>query len=180
MRKRLRSHEGANAVELALVLPILLMLIFGAITAGLTLNSKQQLDHAAREGARYGATLPQSAEPCDDSSPFRTWYECIRDQTLGAAVGTVSLSDGGVCVSHILDDGSVTSWLWGNIEDSGGNAGSPAGVNTSAKCFNENPSLSQTRVQVVVESPARLDAVFVRTGIFALRAKSVSLYEDGP
>jgi Flp pilus assembly protein TadG len=43
---------GAAAVEMALVLPILLMLVFGMVDFGLALNAKISLTQAAREGAR--------------------------------------------------------------------------------------------------------------------------------
>ena len=53
------DERGTALVEFALVLPLVLMLAFGVVTAGLTYNHKIDLTHAAREGARYGATLAQ-------------------------------------------------------------------------------------------------------------------------
>jgi Flp pilus assembly protein TadG len=52
-------ERGAALVEFALVLPLVLMLAFGIVTAAVTYNHKIDLTHAAREGARYGATLAQ-------------------------------------------------------------------------------------------------------------------------
>lgn len=46
------SERGAAAVELALVLPILILLLFGIIEFGRAYNAKVTLTHAAREGAR--------------------------------------------------------------------------------------------------------------------------------
>jgi len=50
---RLRqSHErGAAAVELALLLPVLLMIVFGIIDFGRLLNAQITVTEAAREGA---------------------------------------------------------------------------------------------------------------------------------
>jgi Flp pilus assembly protein TadG len=45
-------ESGAAAVELALVLPMLLMLIFGIVDFGRAYNAKISLTQAAREGAR--------------------------------------------------------------------------------------------------------------------------------
>lgn len=56
-RGRRRSHErGAVAVEFALVLPILVGLLLGTITAGLAYSQSIGLTNAVREGSRFGAT----------------------------------------------------------------------------------------------------------------------------
>lgn len=51
MRRR-RSDDGAAAVEFALLLPILLLLVFGIVDFSLLLNTQLNLTEAAREGAR--------------------------------------------------------------------------------------------------------------------------------
>jgi Flp pilus assembly protein TadG len=52
-------ERGAAAVELAIVLPILVLLVFGIIQWSIYFNRLQGLQAAAREGARVAA-LPQS------------------------------------------------------------------------------------------------------------------------
>jgi hypothetical protein len=47
-----RSDRGATAVEAALVLPILLLIVFGIIDFGRMMNAQITLNEAAREGAR--------------------------------------------------------------------------------------------------------------------------------
>src|SRR5690349_8554855 len=49
---RSSGERGAAAVELALVLPVLLMLVFGIIEFGRGYNTRITLTSAAREGAR--------------------------------------------------------------------------------------------------------------------------------
>jgi Flp pilus assembly protein TadG len=61
-RRRDRRDGGAVAVELALVLPVLLLVVFGVIDFGRMLNAQIQLTQAAREGARWAA-LGQSGVP---------------------------------------------------------------------------------------------------------------------
>ena len=56
------DDRGVAAVELALVLPILLVLVFGIIDFGRLLNAQITLTQAAREGARWAA-LGQSGVP---------------------------------------------------------------------------------------------------------------------
>jgi Flp pilus assembly protein TadG len=48
----LRDDAGAAAVEFALILPVVLLLLFGIIEFGRAWNVKQVLTDAAREGAR--------------------------------------------------------------------------------------------------------------------------------
>ncbi len=51
----IRNNRGQTLVELALILPILLLLIFGIIEFGRIFNAHLTLTHASREGARAGA-----------------------------------------------------------------------------------------------------------------------------
>jgi Flp pilus assembly protein TadG len=48
-------ERGAAAVEFALLLPVLLLLVFGIIDFGRALNAQITLTQAAREGARLAA-----------------------------------------------------------------------------------------------------------------------------
>lgn len=62
MRSKFLSEKGAAAVEFALVVPLLLILVFGIIEFSRIYNAQISLTNAAREGARYmvihsGATL---------------------------------------------------------------------------------------------------------------------------
>jgi hypothetical protein len=50
--RRLRSPEGAVAVEFALLAPLLLTIMFGIIECSLVLYDKAVLTNAGREGAR--------------------------------------------------------------------------------------------------------------------------------
>ncbi|NGN84843.1 pilus assembly protein [Arthrobacter silviterrae] len=49
---RTRSEDGAAAVEFALLLPILIMLILGILEFGLAYNAQITVTNAAREGVR--------------------------------------------------------------------------------------------------------------------------------
>ncbi len=52
---RRRTEKGAAAVEFALVLPILVLLVFGIVEFGRAYNAYLSVTHAAREGARLAA-----------------------------------------------------------------------------------------------------------------------------
>ena len=47
-----RGEDGAAAVEFALLLPLLVVLLFGFIQFGIAFNTRIQATNAAREGAR--------------------------------------------------------------------------------------------------------------------------------
>ena len=55
--KSKKKQSGVAAVEFAIVLPILLLVLFGIIEFGLALYDKQVLTNASREGARAGIVL---------------------------------------------------------------------------------------------------------------------------
>lgn len=58
---RLRMFAGAEAsalAEFAVALPLLVVLVVGIFDFGGAFNTKQELNNAAREGARLGASLP--------------------------------------------------------------------------------------------------------------------------
>ncbi|BEQ13668.1 TadE/TadG family type IV pilus assembly protein [Desulfoferula mesophila] len=68
LRKLLGQNSGIAAVEFALVLPLLLLFLFGIIEMGLAWHTKQVVTNVCREGARYGTlyTATPSADPNGD------------------------------------------------------------------------------------------------------------------
>jgi Flp pilus assembly protein TadG len=58
LARRRDGQGGVAAVEMALVLPILLVLVMGAIDWGWYFFVHQRVVNAAREGARAGTVLP--------------------------------------------------------------------------------------------------------------------------
>ncbi|AMB41237.1 pilus assembly protein TadE [Paenarthrobacter ureafaciens] len=50
-----RKERGAVAIEMAILLPLLLLILIGIIEFGRVLNVQVSLTQAAREGARYAA-----------------------------------------------------------------------------------------------------------------------------
>lgn len=65
-RRLIRGGRGQSLVEFALVLPILLIMIFGIIDFGMGLRSYISLTNATREGARFAAVgNPAGTYPAD-------------------------------------------------------------------------------------------------------------------
>jgi Flp pilus assembly protein TadG len=61
MRAKLRREEGAAAVEFALIIGLLAILVFGLLEYGLAFWQVQNLRAAAREGARVAAVRGDDA-----------------------------------------------------------------------------------------------------------------------
>ncbi len=53
LRRQFKKDHGVAAVELALVLPLLLVILFGIIDFGLYFYNDLQLTHVARDAARH-------------------------------------------------------------------------------------------------------------------------------
>lgn len=69
-----RSSAGQSIAEFALVVPILLLLVFGIVEFGLIVKSWQVVTDAAREGARVavvGTTPGESADSADAAVAVR-------------------------------------------------------------------------------------------------------------
>lgn len=62
--ERPRTREDAQAmVEFAMVLPVILLLLFGALQFGIAFWKFQQVSHAASQGARVAAVSRTAASP---------------------------------------------------------------------------------------------------------------------
>ena len=56
--QRLNNNSGQGLLEFAIVIPLLFMVIFGALVIGQIFHAKVVLNNAAREGARYLSLHP--------------------------------------------------------------------------------------------------------------------------
>ena len=62
-RTNITSEQGQTMTEFAIVLPILVVLLFGIIQFGIAFNNYVTVTDAARAGARVGAVSRNSADP---------------------------------------------------------------------------------------------------------------------
>lgn len=74
MQRRLHSEAGVAAVEFALVLPLLLIILFGAVEFGLAFNRQQIMTYASEEGARAGIILATPRPTAGDITNVVTNY----------------------------------------------------------------------------------------------------------
>jgi len=82
----IKSEKGASAVEFALILPILIMLVFGIFQFGIAYNNYIALTHAAREGARLAAVNMDEKEGI-------AWFEIrVRESAPSVTIESITLS----------------------------------------------------------------------------------------
>jgi len=74
--KTMRNRKGTAIVEFAILLPLLLVIIFGTIEFGLLMYNKQVITNASREGARAG--IVQVKAP--GSRPDKTAIKAVVDK----------------------------------------------------------------------------------------------------
>jgi Flp pilus assembly protein TadG len=105
--RRLGRREGAAAVEFALILPVLLLILVGIIQFGIVWSQWQVMEGAAREGARCAAV--QAAGYAD----------CVVQIEIDNAAGsytasqdaTVLVSGGGAaCTDDTVGQNVTVSW----------------------------------------------------------------------
>jgi len=82
--------QGAAAVELALVLPLFIVLLFGVVEFGLIVYAKGIITQASREGARYGVVYSLTPKTQADIEAYVQSYL----QDAGFAGATVTATTG--------------------------------------------------------------------------------------
>ena len=86
-----RKERGQSLVELALAMPLLLLLMLGTIDIGRVFFTYIELRNAVREGASYGSRFPDDTAGTEDA---------VTSHSAGIATGTsVTVTCSGDCVS---------------------------------------------------------------------------------
>lgn len=88
----LRARDGATAVEFALVVPMFLMLVFGAIEFGRLLWTKEALQETAIAGARCVAIAQGSTTSSPCASGGTTAYIQTVAKAWGLTLATITPS----------------------------------------------------------------------------------------
>ena len=80
---RAGEENGAELVEAAILLPVLLMLLIGIVGFGMAYNVYQTITHAAREGGRFA--VPPTCATCGNSIPSDDEIRAVIHAALSAA-----------------------------------------------------------------------------------------------
>src|SRR5436190_13636937 len=87
--RRGSDERGAAVVEFAIVLPLLILLVFGIVEFSIAYNRQQGLHAAAREGARVAA-LPQTTSSEIDTRVRSALSGVLSPSEISAATVTVT------------------------------------------------------------------------------------------
>lgn len=95
---RFASERGAEMVEAAIVLPLLLTLLIGCFWMGRAYNVYQTITRAAREGARFGAA--PSCATCGNAFPTSAEIRTVVQNNLTSASLDISkVTNGAPCTN---------------------------------------------------------------------------------
>jgi Flp pilus assembly protein TadG len=86
----LKREEGAAAIEFAILLPLLMMILFGIIEFGLVLYRQEVITNASREGARFGIIIGDPRPTTGDIQTVVNTY--LTNAGLYAGNATVSVT----------------------------------------------------------------------------------------
>jgi Flp pilus assembly protein TadG len=159
-----RDERGVSAVEFALVLPLLVMLLFGVTTAGLAYNDKLSIANAVREGARLGAALDYHTAP-------GTWATSVQSRVQETYFNSANtLNTNQICVRLRQWSGSGWSTVSG---------AETASVSTGCGTVPTDPVATATNscaVEVWVEKPAKISLLVFPDMNINIGAQSVAYY----
>jgi hypothetical protein len=172
-----RGERGVALVEFALVFPVFMTLVLGMFYGGLAYNRKITMTNAAREAARYGATLnpaglpflPDPAGAPGSSHGLDTWLYRVADVVQQNAEDDLNTGTDGlrICV--------------GFVHPAGGNHGAPGNPNNdkvshtlirdnsgstfgasgpAAQCFADGGQGADKRVQIEVRRRSNIELLF--------------------
>src|SRR5690606_9647906 len=118
--RRVAHERGAALVEMALILPLLLMLLLGIVSAGLAYNHQLALTHATREAGRHAATLPVDS--------MSNWLATVEARVISDATGSLDTGTPGryTCVAYVHPNGATSDDSTTRIEN---------GVVSGGHCF---------------------------------------------
>jgi Flp pilus assembly protein TadG len=96
-----RKEKGQSVVELAIILPLLLIILLGIIDFGRVFYAYVTVTNASREGARYGALHPGWIDESDNADPNNVKFHAIQE-----AANTVTILPEDITV--ITDTNTIT------------------------------------------------------------------------
>jgi Flp pilus assembly pilin Flp len=153
---RRRGERGAAAVEFALVVPLVILLLIGTVTTTMVYSDHLAVTNAVREGARYGAVADIS------SGGWATSVQ-TRVQQLYFNNNGVSPSDNEICVQLVSSGGSVIA------SDSGSSCGSQPSLPS-------NMASGSCAVLVWMQEPETIQLLIAPDLHLNIGAKSVAYY----
>lgn len=166
-----RSDRGAALVEFAVLAPLLLMLLFGIVSAGIAFNESLTLTHAAREAGRSAATLPVS-----NFADLDAWLGAVSTRIVDDADGSLDNGVPGrtICVAYVHPDGTLPTDVTKR------QITTPAGPQATEllPCFADGRPNDERRVQITVARDSEISVILFSVDV-TLDSQAVSRFEAG-
>ena len=171
LRGAVRDERGSGLIEFAILLPVLVMLLLGIVSAGNAYQQKLSLTNGAREGARYGATL--------DTTGYANLHAWLDDVSVVASKADddglgPDVSGRVLCVAYVYPAGTADTpndMTTRRYETSSG----PNYSNDA--CFADGRPRTEKRVQVQLQRDGEINAALFDIDL-TLSGKSVARFED--
>jgi Flp pilus assembly protein TadG len=125
-----KCQQGASAVEFAIVLPLLLLFVFGIIEFGILLYDKAVITNASREGARAAALFRTTI----DGTPTYLPQGAPGDSGNTSVYGVVN----DYCANHLITFGGTATPSVTVINPSGAAGTAPDEYRTVTVAFGYN------------------------------------------
>ena len=103
MKALLNNQRGTSAVEFAIVLPLLVVFVFGIIEFGLLFYNKAMVTNASREAARMGIVYRDPAVTVAEMQSVVDSYCAGRLVSFGSGPSPTTTVPSGECMNHGQD-----------------------------------------------------------------------------
>jgi Flp pilus assembly protein TadG len=104
LRRLLRDERGANMVEFAVALPVLVLFIWGIFQVGLIYQANAGMQHALGEAARFATIFPTPSD-----TAIRAKVASKKFGTYNGTLGTLQITNNTVTVSGSGVSGGSTT-----------------------------------------------------------------------
>lgn len=98
-----RDQQGAAAIEMAISLPVLLVMVYGIFQVGLIFQANAGMQHALGEGARFASLCVPTSDACTapaDSAVVTRMQSRLFGMNVGSfGTPTVTTPGAGVCTN---------------------------------------------------------------------------------
>jgi Flp pilus assembly protein TadG len=97
---KIADERGASAVEFAIILPLLVIFLFGMIEFSIIFYDKAMITNASREGARKGIVFRDPRFTIPEIQGVVANYSSGKMITFGTSAAPVTTVPSGECVNH--------------------------------------------------------------------------------
>jgi Flp pilus assembly protein TadG len=168
---RAEGDRGAVLVEFAFVFPIIVMLLFGLVSAGMAWNQNLAMASAARAGGRYAATLRTAST---GFTSIDDYLDAVAQRVVDSSEGALATTVAGrvICVAYVHDQSNTTYDKTRSRTETGTNV-----TRADSSCYSDNQSANETHIQISVERTTTIQTGFWSQSV-TLRQRVVYRYEE--